>query len=478
MLTKTNKIWLVVAVLVICAGPAFGDILIPSDTSVGTWDGSTYTLTQDVHQTLGIMEGNLTLDGAGHSITPPTPDGDLDFGVYVSGVATGVTVKNLTIQAFPLQLREINYGIYVDFGSDNNLLTDSIISDCDIGVYLFPSNNNTIIGNTISNSFTVGLYIWGDNNQVYNNDFIENKTQVVVAGGIGNVFNLALPVGGNHWNDWTDPDYNGDGIVDLPYSFMGGQDNLPWVAPLNKPNTPPELGEITAPLDPVQVGALVEAFASFLDPDVGDTHIAVWDWGDNTIPSDGDVDEINQEVTGSHVYIAPGVYTITLTLEDAAGELAEAIFQYVVVYDPSAGYVTGSGWIWSPLGAYTLQPSLTGKAHFGFVAKYKKGTTTPTGKTQFKFHAGNLKFRSNSYQWLVIAGARARFKGDGTINGTGNYNFLLTGVDGQIPGGGGVDKFRIKITDSIGIVYDNKLGADDEAEPTILSSGSIVIHKN
>ena len=41
----------------------------------------------------------------------------------------------------------------------------------------------------------------------------------------------------------------------------------------------------------------------------------------------------------------------------------------VVVYDPSAGFVTGGGWIDSPAGAYTADPSLTGKANFGFVSK-------------------------------------------------------------------------------------------------------------
>jgi hypothetical protein len=41
---------------------------------------------------------------------------------------------------------------------------------------------------------------------------------------------------------------------------------------------------------------------------------------------------------------------------------------------------------------------------------------------------------------LVIAGARAQYKGLGTVNGSGNYGFLLTAIDGQVNGGGGVDK--------------------------------------
>ena len=44
-----------------------------------------------------------------------------------------------------------------------------------------------------------------------------------------------------------------------------------------------------------------------------------------------------------------------------------------------------------------------------------------------------------------MAGAKAQFKGTGTINGAGGYGFLLTVTDGQLTGGGGTDKFRIKI---------------------------------
>jgi hypothetical protein len=123
---------------------------------------------------------------------------------------------------------------------------------------------------------------------------------------------------------------------------------------------------------------------------------------------------------------------------------------------------------------------LTGKASFGFLSRYKKGTATPTGNTEFQFQAGNLSFHSHEYEWLVVAGARAQYKGWGTINGVGDYRFMLTAIDGDQPGGGGIDKFRIKIWDTGngGVIYDNELGASDTADPsTAILSGSIVIHK-
>lgn len=185
-------------------------------------------------------------------------------------------------------------------------------------------------------------------------------------------------------------------------------------------------------------------------------------------------------VSGSHVYGVPGVYTVGLVVTDDDGASDETVFQYVVVYDPAGGFVTGGGWIDSPAGAYTDDPSLMGKATFGFVAKYQKGARVPVGQTEFQFRVADLNFHSDSYEWLVVAGARAQFKGEGTINGVGGYGFMLVGIDGQQPGGGGVDKFRIKIWDMAGedVIYDNQIGADDYGSAaTRLGGGSIVIQK-
>jgi hypothetical protein len=124
--------------------------------------------------------------------------------------------------------------------------------------------------------------------------------------------------------------------------------------------------------------------------------------------------------------------------------------------------------------------SVAGKANFGFNAQYKKGNNTPDGNTEFQFQAGNLNFKSTNYGTgsLVIAGAKAIFQGTGTINGSGNYNFMISAIDGSINGGGGVDKFRIKIqTAGGGVIYDNNFGTADNSDPTTsLGGGSIVIH--
>ena len=88
-----------------------------------------------------------------------------------------------------------------------------------------------------------------------------------------------------------------------------------------------------------------------------------------------------------------------------------------------------------------------GKANFGFVSKYKKNAEVPTGNTEFQFKAGNLNFQSTSYQWLVVAGAKAMYKGEGTINGEDNYGFMISAVDENLTPSTDTDLFRIKIWD-------------------------------
>ena len=86
-------------------------------------------------------------------------------------------------------------------------------------------------------------------------------------------------------------------------------------------------------------------------------------------------------------------------------------------------------------------PSLTGKANFGFVSKYRNGATEPTGNTEFQFHAADLNFHSSDYDWLVVTqgDTNAQFKGSGTINGTGDYKFMIWAGDDD------PDTFRIRI---------------------------------
>lgn len=246
-------------------------------------------------------------------------------------------------------------------------------------------------------------------------------------------------------------------------------------------NTAPTIDTITAPVDPVNINdPPINLGVSFTDPD-NDNHTVTWEWGDAL--SDTQENAPNS-VSHDHTYSLPGVYTVRVTVNDNNGGLAVANHEFIVIYDPSGGFVTGGGWIMSPPGACQFNActdDTTGKANFGFVSKYQKGASIPAGQTEFQFKAGDLNFHSSVYEWLVVAGAHAKFKGTGTIGGSGNYGFIVTATDSEINGGGDTDGFRIKIWDKNsgdGVVYDNQMGASDNADnTTALGGGSIKIHK-
>ena len=179
-----------------------------------------------------------------------------------------------------------------------------------------------------------------------------------------------------------------------------------------------------------------------------------------------------------------GVYSVSLIYQDGMNEKKTTAPVYAVFYDPNAGFVTGGGWVNSPIGNFKYM-TVTGKANFGFVSKYEKGANKPSGNTEFQFQAAGMNFKSSIYEWLTVAGTRAQYKGSGTINGTGDYGFMLTAVDGDLGTTRTSDLFRIKIWDKVSgaTVYDNQLGASDDPSSltttsgTTIGGGSIVIHE-
>ena len=248
-------------------------------------------------------------------------------------------------------------------------------------------------------------------------------------------------------------------------------------------NVAPTIESITGPIVPIQAGVSISITGIFTDPGLLDIHYWEINWDDTKIDDSTVHTAIpDNTIIQSHIYTEPGIYTITLIVEDDDGEYDTKTYdQYIVIFDPKGGFVTGGGWIYSNPGAYIPDPSLEGKANFGFVSKYKKGKTIPVGNTEFQFKAGDLNFHSCNYEWLVIAGSKAMFKGEGTINGAGNYGFKLYAIDEKLTPSTDDDLFRIKIWDKnngYAIIYDNQNGDDDNSVPmTVLGGGQIVIHK-
>lgn len=266
--------------------------------------------------------------------------------------------------------------------------------------------------------------------------------------------------------------------VELTVTDESGNTSTGW-AKVTVLNPAPILESLQAPVDPQSLGTTISVNTTFVDRNVVSNRIK---WGDG-IETQGVVAAVPGEtdkytLKGTYTYVAAGVYTVSVEVTDVCGQTASQEFKYVVIYDPSGGFVTGGGWYNSPAGAYVPNPTAIGKASFGFVSKYKKGSNVPDGNTDFQFQAGDLRFKSTSYEWLVIAGHKAMYKGLGELNGLSGYGFMISVVDGSKKAGDAVDRFRIKIWDAAAVVvYDNQMAAADDAEATTaLGGGSIVIH--
>ncbi len=191
------------------------------------------------------------------------------------------------------------------------------------------------------------------------------------------------------------------------------------------------------------------------------------------VPFDSVMEDV--QVTIPAGSLTPGVYDACVRGTDAFDNTGAFECTMLVVFDPDGGFVTGGGWIQSEQGFCSLDAACEvadGKANFGFVSTYQQGANVPTGQTEFRFSAGDFNFHSSEYDWLVVAGPMAQFKGSGTVNGGGDYGFLLTAKDSALNGGPPDDTFRIKIWEKAG-----ETNVYDKGSNQPIGGGSIVIHK-
>ncbi|MEJ3747214.1 family 43 glycosylhydrolase [Actinomycetes bacterium KLBMP 9797] len=221
-------------------------------------------------------------------------------------------------------------------------------------------------------------------------------------------------------------------------------------------NQAPAITAVSGPVEPVKLGAEATVTARFTDGNRADRHHCLVDWQDGRTSVGTAADGV---CTASRVYETPGVYRPVVTLTDGRGGTATASHPYVTVYDAGKPHVVGGGWIDSP----------SGRGTFGVVG----GTAASKGAIDLRFQVGDREFRATSYFKLVLAGARAQYNGVGTINGDGQYAYMVT-LNDEALRGAGKDRFWIKITDKTTgeVLYDSR--STDGS--TAISAGGIAIN--
>lgn len=306
-------------------------------------------------------------------------------------------------------------------------------------------------------------------------------------------------------HDQTDAFPLGETIVTWTVTDIHGNSNS-TIQKVIVTNTDPVITSVTVSNSVEAINTPVLLTASYEDNNVISATI---DWDDlsglQTVTNPEDIFNV------SHTYNASGFYSPVITITDACEATATYVYDYIVVYDRDGGFVTGGGWFNSPAGSYTRSPASTGKASFNFVSKYKKKGTSPEGNADFEFKSGDLKFKSQEYQWLVVNERTAVLQSSGKVNGASGYEMLISMVDDDDSDHDDrdrdkdkksdkkdkdknkkdkksskhskksrkSDKIRVKIWDAYGVViYDSQVGSPDDAEAeTKLGGGSIQIHK-
>lgn len=170
-----------------------------------------------------IMEG-IYLDSSSNRNTLVNNTCSNGFvGIYLNTSSNGSTLTNNTCSN--------NWaGIFLVTLSNSNSLFNNTCSGNQIGIDIQSSDYNLVSKNLVCNNDGYGVCIsTASQNRIWNNTFVGNNgagstynpAQIqAFDDGMGNRWNSTDGYG-NNWSDWTTPDANHDGIVDLPYSIAG-----------------------------------------------------------------------------------------------------------------------------------------------------------------------------------------------------------------------------------------------------------------
>lgn len=216
--------------------------LVYQNTAIGNYDG----IYLDTDCDNNIIECNIVNNNSDgiyiydcdyNNISSNTVNYNQNYGVYLEICqANAISHNNVNNNRDYGILFEINsnnneviknsinyneYGIVFSESSCNNSISKNKIAYNNVGIELEDSSDeNEFIRNILfTNALGVNI-ISGNNNTFYLNIFLKNEKHAV-DNAIENKWNTTLI--GNYWDNHTGPDVAPqDGIVDLPYVYIGG----------------------------------------------------------------------------------------------------------------------------------------------------------------------------------------------------------------------------------------------------------------
>ena len=234
------------------------------------------------------------------------------------------------------------YGIYLESTTNDNTIANNTINRNEIGMYIYGSHRNTILGNYVFNNTNEGIYLESNcnNNTIIDNIFYSNTQGIRIASGCDNnsiYKNFLLENGihaiddgtdntwnstsiGNYWDNHTGPDVSpNDGIVDNPYSYIGGSAGSIDYLPIAE-DGPPSI-VINSPLEDDVFGTSAPSFSVTITDTFLDEMWYTLDGGLHNYTFTGSTGTIDQSAWDA---MPDGMITLTFYASDIPGNIGSA----------------------------------------------------------------------------------------------------------------------------------------------------------
>lgn len=132
-----------------------------------------------------------------------------------------------------LSMGDSERGLFFNYANFSTIYNNRVTGGTEKCLFIYNANYNKINNNSLEQC-DIGIHFTAgsDKNEIYNNAFINNRTQVKYVG--TRYIEWSKNGRGNYWSDNVTFDIDGDGIADQPYKPNDLVDQIVWSHPLAK----------------------------------------------------------------------------------------------------------------------------------------------------------------------------------------------------------------------------------------------------